>query len=391
MKTMFFSRRPYALFCLASLACLSWALPASSWAANEVLIKIGHAAPLSGTQARFGLASESAARLAIDDLNAKNVVIGGKAAKFELVSENDAGDAEQAQAVAKKLVRAGVSGVVGHLNSATTLAASSVYHTAGVPQITATATDPRYTQQNMNTTFRVVANDRAIGTALGLYTSQVLKHKRAIVIDNRSVYGRGLADIFATTAANNGTEIVGRLSSHYLNGDRKKIVSLLKTEKPDLVFYGGLDTEAAQILHWVKQYAPQVRVMGGDGICTDALVSLAGKDSTETSLVGSNVICATGGISFAKMPQGEAFATRYRNAYQQEAESYAPFVYDAVMALGTAMQRANSTEPKKIVPALASLNVTGITGALQFTPKGERQNAAVTLFTYKDGKKAALN
>lgn len=388
MKKLFNDRYFYNALTMFVLAL---GLSAPTLAANEWLIKIGHAAPLSGPQARFGLASENAARLAIDDLNAKNLVMGGKAVKFELVSEDDAGDAGQAQVVAKKLLRAGVKGVVGHLNSATTLAASGLYHAAGVPQITATATDPRYTQQNMNTTFRVVANDRAIGTALGLYASQVLKYRRAIVIDNRSVYGRGLADIFAHTAADHGTEIVGRLSSHYLNGDRKKLSSLLKTEKPDLVFYGGLDTEIAQILPWIEQEAPQVRVLGGDGICTDALVSLAGKDAAGKTLVGSKLICATGGVSFAKMPQGEAFITRYRNAYQQDAESYTPFVYDAVMALANAVQRANSTEPKKIVAALASLNMTGLSGSIQFTAKGERQNAAVTLFTYKDGKKAALN
>jgi branched-chain amino acid transport system substrate-binding protein len=100
--------------------------------AQEQVVKIGHVAPLSGAIAHLGKDNENGARLAIEDLNAKGISIGGKKVKFELVAEDDAADPKQGTAAAQKLVDAKVSGIVGHLNSGTTIPASKIYNDAGI-------------------------------------------------------------------------------------------------------------------------------------------------------------------------------------------------------------------------------------------------------------------
>ena len=112
-----------------------------------MVVKIGHVGPTSGAIAHLGKDNENGARMAIDDLNAKGVTIGGSKVKFELLAEDDAADPKQGTAVAQKLVDAKVNGVIGHLNSGTTIPASQVYNDAGIPQISPSATNPKYTRQ----------------------------------------------------------------------------------------------------------------------------------------------------------------------------------------------------------------------------------------------------
>src|SRR5664279_606821 len=158
MKFQFKLTAAAALMCVAGLAN-----------AEDLVVKIGHVGPTSGGIAHLGKDNENGARMAIDDLNAKGVMIGGKKAKFELLAEDDAGDPKQGTAVANKLVDAKVNGVVGHLNSGTTIPASKIYFDAGIPQISPSATNPKYTRQGFKTAFRVVADDTALGGTLGRY------------------------------------------------------------------------------------------------------------------------------------------------------------------------------------------------------------------------------
>jgi branched-chain amino acid transport system substrate-binding protein len=140
---------------------------------------------------------ENGARMAIDDLNAKGIVIGGKKIKWVLQAEDDASDPKQGTAVAQKLVDAKVAAVVGHLNSGTTVPASKIYNNAGIPQISPAATTPLYTHQGFKTAFRVVANDNLVGRTLANYSIIPLKAKKIAVIDDRTAFGQGLADEFA--------------------------------------------------------------------------------------------------------------------------------------------------------------------------------------------------
>src|SRR5881398_2486343 len=148
--------------------------------AQDMVVKIGHVAPTSGGIAHLGKDNENGARMAIDELNAKGVTIGGKKVKFELVPEDDAGDPKQGTAAAQKLVDSKVNGVVGHLNSGTSIPASKVYADAGIPQISPSATNPKFTRSGHKTTFRVVADDVHLGGTLGRYAVKDLKGKSIV-------------------------------------------------------------------------------------------------------------------------------------------------------------------------------------------------------------------
>src|SRR5690349_21419900 len=147
---------------------------AGSAFAQELVVKIGHVAPMSGGQAHYGRDNANGAILAVEDLNAKGVTIGGKKVKFELLAEDDAADPKQGTAAAQKLVDAKVNGVIGHLNSGTTIPASKIYSDAGIPQISPSATNPKFTRQGFKTTFRVVADDVHLGGTLGKYAVKEL-------------------------------------------------------------------------------------------------------------------------------------------------------------------------------------------------------------------------
>lgn len=362
-------------------------LVSGSISAQEMVIKLGHVSPMSGGQAHFGRDNANGAILAVEDLNAKGVTIGGKKVKFQLLNEDDAADPKQGTAVAQKLVDARVNGVIGHLNSGTTIPASKIYHDAGIPQISPSATNPKYTQQNFKGAFRVVANDSQLGGALGRYAVETLQAKQIAVIDDRTAYGQGVADEFVkgVKAKAPGMQIVRQYTNDKAT-DFNAILTAIKGKKPDVIFFGGMDNVAAPMLRQMKQLGINVKYMGGDGVCTTKLPELAGNGLGE-----NQVICAeAGGVTGAKEKDMEQFHARYKKRFNMDVQLYAPYVYDAVMTMATAMQKANSAEPAKYLPELAKINYEGVTGTIAFDNKGDLKNGALTLFTYKGGKKEKM-
>lgn len=356
---------------------------AGSAAAQEMIVKIGHVSPMSGGQAHFGRDNTNGAIMAIDDLNAKGITIGGKKVKFQLLAEDDAADPKQGTAVAQKLVDAKVNGVIGHLNSGTTIPASRIYYEAGIPQISPSATNPDYTKQGYKTAFRVVANDSQLGGALGKYAVQTLKGKQIAVIDDRSAYGKGVAEQFTKAAKTAGAHIVSQQYTTDKATDFSAILTAIKGKKPDIIFFGGMDNVAGPMLLQMKQLGIDAKMMGGDGICTSELPKLAAGGMKD-----GQVVCAeAGGVSGDEQKAMDDFVARYKKKFNQDVQLYAPYVYDATMVMATAMQKANSAEPAKYLPVLAKLSYQGVTGKIEFDDKGDIKNGALTLYTYKNGKK----
>jgi branched-chain amino acid transport system substrate-binding protein len=366
------------------VGALALALAVGAAYGQEMEVKIGHVAPLSGGQAHYGKDNERGAQMAIEDLNKKGVTIGGKKIKWVLLSEDDAADPKQGTAVAQKLVDAKVNGVVGHLNSGTTIPASKIYFDAGIPQITPSATNPKYTQQGFKTAFRILANDNALGAATAEYATKKIKAKRVAVIDDRTAYGQGVADIFEKVAKQNGAQVVSRQFTSDKATDFNAILTAIKEQKPEVIFYGGMDAQAGPMLRQMKQLGIAANFMGGDGICTVELAKLAGDAATD------KVFCAEGGSSLDKMPRGKEFKERFEAKYKDQIQVYAPYVYDAVMAIATAMQKANSIEPGKYLSELAKLQMDGVTTKVSFDSTGELNNAATTLYNYPSGKKTPV-
>jgi len=355
--------------------------------AQEQVVKIGHVGPLSGAIAHLGKDNENGARLAVEELNAKGLSIGGKKVKFELVAEDDAADPKQGTAAAQKLVDAKVSGVIGHLNSGTTIPASKIYSDAGVPQISPSATNPKYTRQGYKTTFRVVADDVHLGGTLGRYAVKDLKGKAIAVIDDRTAYGQGVADEFEKAVKAAGGNVVGREFTTDKATDFMPILTKLKGKKPDIVFFGGMDAVGGPMLKQMKSLGMSVKFMGGDGICTTELAKLAGD-----AMGDGQVVCAeAGGVDGALKKGMDDFGVRFKKRFNDDVKLYAPYVYDAVMVMADAMQRAKSTEPAKYLPELAkTTGFKGVTGTISFDEKGDVKNGALTLYTFKGGKRDAL-
>ncbi|AVR98283.1 branched-chain amino acid ABC transporter substrate-binding protein [Pseudoduganella armeniaca] len=355
-------------------------------ASAQEVIKIGHVGPVSGAQAHLGKDNENGANMAIADLNAKGIKIGGKPVKFVLVLEDDGADPKQGTTVAQKLVDAKVNGVIGHLNSGTTVPASRIYYNAGIPQISPASTIPTYTKQKFNTAFRIVANDNKLGGTLGKYAVTKLGAKKIAVIDDRTAYGQGVATEFIKGAKGPGVQIVDKQFTNDKATDFNAILTSIKAKNPDLVFFGGMDAVGGPLLRQMKALGINAKFMGGDGVCTDALPRLAG-----TAAADGVVTCAeAGGVPPELQKNMDDFRARYKKQYNQEVQLYAPYVYDSVMTMAQAMQDAGSSDPKKYLPFLAKVKYQGVTGLITFDEFGDIRDGALTLFTYQGGKKTKM-
>jgi len=362
------------------------AAPAAPAPASNV-IKIGHVGPTSGAIAHLGKDNENGARMAIEELNAKGVMIGGQKVTLELMPEDDAGDPKQGTSVATKLVDAKVAGVIGHLNSGTTIPASQIYNAAGIPQISPSATNPKYTRQGYKTVFRVVADDVHLGSTLGKYAVTTLKGKSIGVIDDRTAYGQGVAEEFKKAVEAAGGKVAGHEFTTDKATDFNAILTTLKGKKVDVVFFGGMDAVAGPMIKQMAQLGIKAKFMGGDGICSSELPKLAG-DAMKDDMV----FCAeAGGVEGEQKVGMEKFKTDFKAKFNADVQVYAPYVYDALNVMVAAMVKADSADPAKYLPVLAATtDYKGVTGTISFDEKGDIKNGALTLMTYKGGKRTEL-
>ncbi|CAN7167857.1 branched-chain amino acid ABC transporter substrate-binding protein [Trinickia sp. LjRoot230] len=366
-----------------SAAAMLFATMAAGAAADTV-VKIGHVAPLTGQIAHLGKDNENGARLAVEEINAKGLTIGGQKVTLQLDAQDDAADPRTGTQVAQKLVDDKVVAVVGHLNSGTSIPASKIYSDAGIVQISPSATNPAYTQQGFKTTYRVVATDAQQGPALANYARGLKIHSVAVV-DDSTAYGQGLANEFEKQAKVLGLNVMSHDQTNDKATDFKAILTKIKGENPDAIMYGGMDATGGPFAKQAKQLGLRAKVLAGDGVCTDQLATLAG------DAVG-NVVCSEAGRSIEKMGDaGKKFQANFQKRFGVPIQIYAPFTYDAVYIIVDAMKRANSTDPAKIVAAMPNTDYKGVIGETTFDSKGDLKHGVISLYHYKDGKKTLLN
>jgi branched-chain amino acid transport system substrate-binding protein len=342
------------------------------------IIRIGSVAPLTGPQAHLGKDNDNGARLAIDEANAAGVVLGGKKVKFELVSEDDQADPRNATIVAQKLVDQRVAGVVGHLNSGTTIPASKIYHDAGIPQISPSATAIAYTAQGYKSAFRVMTNDRQQGKVLGEYAVKKMGAKRVAIIDDRTAYGQGLADEVDKAVKSSGGEVVAREFTTDRSTDFRAILTSIKARKPDLVFYGGMDAQGGPMVKQLHSLGIKASFLGGDGAQTTEFLKLAGNDA-------DGVTASSPGLPLDSMPGGKEFRDKFTTKYGV-IQTYAPYAYDAAMTMVAAMKQANSADPSKYLAEVQKIQRDGVTGNISFDERGDVRGGAITMYQVKNGK-----
>jgi len=362
----------------AAAVGLAAAVSASQLLAQEV-VKIGFASPLTGGQASYGKDNQNGALMAIGELNAQNLKIGGKDVKFELMAEDDQADPKMGPLVAQKFVDAKVNGVVGHFNSGVTIPASSVYSTAGIPQLSV-STNVKYTRQGYKTAFRLMADDGKQGKALGEYAVKTLKLKRLAVIDDATAYGQGLADEFAKAVKAAGGTVTKHEHTNDKAVDFASVLTSIKATNPEAIFFGGYDQQAGPMAKQMKQLGmDKIKLMVGETMNSAKFIELAGP-------AAEGAIASTPGADLAARPGGKAFADKYKGRFGTDIGLYSPYFYDGVMLIAAAMKAANSTDPAKYLPALAKINYKGVTADIAFDAHGDLTHGLLTIFQVKDGK-----
>jgi branched-chain amino acid transport system substrate-binding protein len=361
---------------LALSVALALSLSMTAHAEDAVTVKIGQSSPLTGPQAHIGKDNDNGVRLAIDEINATKPTIDGKVVTFEVMSEDDQADPKTATIVAQRMIDEGIVGVVGHLNSGATIPASKVYSDNNIPQISPSATAIKYTAQGYKTAFRVMTNDEQQGKVLGAYAAKL--GKKVAIIDDQTAYGQGLAAEVEKAAKAAGAEVVAVEHTNDKATDFSAILTSIKGKTPDVIFFGGMDPQAAPIAKQMRQLGMKAQLLGGDGMQTPKFIELAGADA-------DGAIASIPGLPIEKMPKGADFKKKFEEKYGQ-IQLYAPYAYDAAYVMVDAMKRANSTDPTKYLPELGKTSFEGVTGKISFDAKGDLTSGPITLYTVKGGK-----
>lgn len=344
---------------------------------EEQVVKIGQTGPLSGPNAFAGKDNENGVRLAIEELNEKRLVVGGKVLKFVLQSEDDQCDPRAGVSVAQKLVDEGVKFVMGPYCSGVAIPASKIYSEGNV-LLSTVGTNPKVTQSGYKNLFRIVAGDDQIGSSMAVYAYKVLKAKTAGVIDDRTAFGQGVAKEFLNEANNLGLKIVGQEYTTDKSTDFAAILTNMKAKQPDVIFYGGYAPQAAPMIRQMKQLGITAKLLGGDTLCSPEMGKLAAE------AVNDAVFCAQGIAMLNSRESGPAFKDKFKKRFNQDADVYAASFYDQTLNIGYVMKKLNSTDSIKVGEEISKGSYKGVVGTYEFDDKGNFKHAPVTVSTFKN-------
>jgi branched-chain amino acid transport system substrate-binding protein len=335
--------------------CSIGAMTSPARAEEPQVVKIGFAAPLTGTVARVGKDQENGVQLALDDANAKHPTVGGKPVRFVLDAQDDQADPRTAIQVAQKLVDNGVVGVIGHYNSGCSIPASAVYNQSNIAMISPASSNPKLTMQGYKNVFRMVGSDAIGGVVAGHFAVEKINAKRIGIIDDRTAFGQGLADSFEKGVQAAGGAVVAREYTNDKAVDFRSILTTLKSNNIDLLFFGGLDEQGAMLL----------KISGNSGEGTKDLEPGPALDKLSTAI---------------------AFGQRYKARFNEDVELFAPFAYDGAQVLISAILSANTLDRAKIAQAVAKTSINGVTGKVSFDERGDLVKPPYTLFRVQKGQ-----
>ena len=347
------------------------------------IVKIGHAAPLTGRLASLGKDNENGARLAVEELNTQNIVIGGARIQFQLVGKDDAANPTVGVRVANELVAEGVAGVVGHMNSSTTIPASAVYFAAGIPQISPSATNADYTRHGYTTAFSLTANNAALPQVVAHYAIDTFKPARVVIVTDGTPYGNAATLSFEDTAARAQEQMLERVVIGPNQTNFTNEAERIRELAPDLVYFGGMDKTAAPLLNAIHAAGADPYFVGDDGICTESMARLA--DNADKAICGISE-----GKLFSNSAAIDDFKARYKSRFGYEPIAFSPYAYDGVKLLVQAMRKADSTDPKRYLGALKAIDYAGVMNDYQFGPEGDNLYRTVNIYGFKNRRKAVL-
>lgn len=346
---------------------------------GQMVVKIGVSSPLTGINAANGKDIENGVRLAVEEANAQRIRLDGQEARFQLDSMDDRSDPRIGVQVAQKLVDDGVAIVVGYYNSGVALPSSLVFARAGIPVILPAASNPAITRQGLKTVFRVIATDTQNSGTAGKYAVNDMKVQRIAVMDDRTAFGQGAVDEFRKAVIGAGGKIV---LAEYTNDkvvDFSAPLTNIRAANADLLFFAGLDHQAALITKRMRELGMRTQFVGSGGIADSIFLNVAGP-------AGEGAMAWEYGRPVESLPQGKVFMQKFRKRFGSDSLIYAPFAYDATWAAINAIRQANSATSAEIVSALRATQYEGITGKIAFDPNGDLKNPMSTLYQVRGGR-----
>ncbi|ALL71779.1 amino acid/amide ABC transporter substrate-binding protein, HAAT family (plasmid) [Paraburkholderia caribensis MBA4] len=365
-------------FLLASLTAVAMTLASHPSVAQQV-VKIGVSAPLTGVGAANGKDIENGVRLAIEEANAQHIKLGGQDVRFEMASVDDQGDPRVGVQVAQKLVDDGVVAVVGYYNSGVALPSSPIFAKAGIPLIDPAATNPAITRQGLKNVFRIIATDAQNSGNAGKYAVTVTKAQRIAVMDDRTAFGQGAADEFKKAVTAAGGQIVASEYTQEKAVEFNAQLTNIKAANADLLYFAGLDNQAALLTKRMRQLGMRAQFVGSGGIADSIFISVAGS-------AAEGAMAWEYGRPVESLPQGKAFAEKFKKRFGADTLTYAPFAYDCAWVAINAMKQANSAKPEVFMPTLRTTQYDGITGKIEFDAYGDLKHPTSTLYQVKSGK-----
>lgn len=369
----------------ALLFVLAWILSAcGSSSDSSSKIKIGCAAPLTGDQAQIGIDMCNGVELALlqaNDFAQQEAVSGVAPLRFEISRQDDQHNPAQAVNVAKKFVSdPAVLAVVGHFNSSCTKPSSAVYNSAGLTQITPASTNPELSKQDFATFFRTAATDDVQGPQGAIFAVNKLGIKKIFVIDDKTTYGKGLADEFEKKARELGAEILGHEGITQGDKDFTPLLTKIKPLAPDLIYYGGIYPEGALLLRQMRALDIKAPIMGGDGIATVTFSDLA------TSEIAEGTYATMVGGDMHQVPAAASFIRDYESKYGTLGQ-WSAYGYDSANVFVATIRKAATKDRAAVLKTIREIpKFQGITGEIVFDAKGDNQNQFIGIFQFKDGK-----
>lgn len=363
---------------IAVISTASICLSVTARAESDV-IKLGFSGPMTGAQAQYGEDYLSGVQLAVDQFNASKPKIDGRAVTFALDVGDDQADPKTGTLVAQKLVDDQIKGMIGHFNSGVTIPASAIYSKAGIPEVSV-STSPVYTHQGFKTTFRVITSDSQQGGAMGQYVVHKLGAKRIAIIDDRTAYGQGLAEEFEKSVKASGGNVVDHQFTDDKSVDFKAILTNLKSENPDLVYYAGVEAQSAPMVKQMRALLMKATFVSCEASKSEDFIEAAGP-------AAEGVVVSLAGVPLDKMPGGKKFSENYRRKFGKAPTTYAPYSYDGATAIMKSMTTANSSDPNVYLPVLAKIDMRGVTTPhFAFDQYGNLRGDAITVYRVDGGQ-----
>jgi branched-chain amino acid transport system substrate-binding protein len=340
-------------------------------------VKVGFVGPLTGGNAATGMGMKNSVDLAVKQANAS----GKLPYKIELVAVDDAGDPTTAVNAANKLISdPNVVAVVAHFNSGAALATVPVFHKNGMPAVIAAAIHPNITKDGFKEITRVITAADVQNDVAGNVAAKDWGLKTFAVIHDKTDYGKTNAEQFIAAVKNNGGEIISFDGVSVGQQDFAALLTTIKSKNPDMIFFGGVATEAALIKRQMNELQIKAIFMSDSGILSDTFNKIAGPAADGTLAHGI-------GKPLEDLPGGKEFIKAYTDAkYAEPHEAYAPFAYDAANIIIKAIEKAGTDRAKVADAIRATANFQGVLGETAFDDKGQTRLNIITTYISEGGK-----